>query len=299
MTGKASHTIDTITEHACLLGEGPVWNEKRKCIYWVDVLNGKIHQFFPASGKHQTLDVGQMVGCIAVSSEGDFIAGLKNGIAFIDPKRGTVEMIATPEQDLPNNRFNDGKCDPAGRFWAGTMSLTENNRAGNLYRIDSDGSVRKMIEGVTISNGLAWTKDKKKFYYIDTPTQEVVAYDFNADTGNIKNKRSVIKIPQDEGFPDGMTIDSDDMLWIAHWGGWQVSRWNPSTGEKLLYISLPAAKITSCTFGGDFFQDLYITSAKVHLGEAELRAQPLAGSLFVVRNCGYSGLPAIEYRCNI
>src|SRR5262249_31829725 len=135
--------------------------------------------------------------------------------------------------------------------------------------------------------------------YIDTPTQEVVAYDFNLETGKIKNKRSVIKIPEREGSPDGMTIDSDDMLWVAHWGGWQVSRWNPSTGEKLFHFELPAAKITSCTFGGEFFQDLYITSAKVDLNETALRAQPLAGSLFVVRNCGFSGLPATEYKCNI
>jgi sugar lactone lactonase YvrE len=143
---------------------------------------------------------------------------------------------------------------------------------------------------------MAWSSDYKTFYYIDTPTCEVVAYDFDLLTGNIGNKRVVIRIPPQEGFPDGMTIDNEGMLWIAHWDGWQVSRWNPNKGKKLLSIPLPVAQITSCTFGGDNLQDLYITSARVNLTEEQLKQQPLAGSLFVLRNSGFHGTPSFEFK---
>jgi sugar lactone lactonase YvrE len=176
------------------------------------------------------------------------------------------------------------------------MSLNENNGAGNLYRIDSDGSVRKMIAGVTISNGLAWTKNKKNFYYIDTPTQEVVAYEFNAGTGNIKNKRSVIKIPKEDGSPDGMTIDSDDMLWIAHWvaGRYPLESINR---EKLLHISLPAAKLLP-VLSGDFFRIFILLQQKLgwvkqNWGLNRLLV-PFCGSELRIRRTS-----AIEYRCNI
>ena len=207
-------------------------------------------------------------------------------------------MLANPEQHLPGNRFNDGRCDPAGRFWAGTMALSEEEGAGNVYMMDQDGHVSTKIKDVTISNGLAWSADKKTLYYIDTPTHEIVAFDFDLTSGKISNKRAVIKIAKEEGSPDGMTIDSEDMLWIAHWGGWQVTRWDPRTGRQLNRIALPVSKVTSCTFGGDTLEDLYITTASVDLTEQEMKEQPLAGALFVVHNSGVKGRPSIEYRGN-
>ena len=152
-----------------------------------------------------------------------------------------------------------------------------------------------MIGDVSISNGMAWSSDHQTFYYIDSPTKQVVAYDYENRSGHISNRRIVIQFADDDGFPDGMTIDTEDMLWIAHWNGWQVARWNPHTGEKLLQIKMPVAKVTSCTFGGEHFEDLYITTARVGLTEEELRKQPLAGSLFVLPKCGYKGLPAFEF----
>ncbi len=142
---------------------------------------------------------------------------------------------------------------------------------------------------------MAWSPDHQTFYYIDTPTLEVVAYDYAVETGRISNKRIAIGIPAEEGFPDGMTIDKEGMLWIAHWDGWQVTRWNPNSGKKLLSIPLPAAKITSCTFGGDDLQDLYITSACTGLTEKMHDEQPLAGSLFVLKNCGFQGIEAAVF----
>ncbi|HET7003292.1 MAG TPA: SMP-30/gluconolactonase/LRE family protein, partial [Puia sp.] len=151
------------------------------------------------------------------------------------------------------------------------------------------------IAPVSISNGMAWSLDRRLFYYIDTPTLTVVAYDFDEITAEIKNKRIAIRIQEDEGSPDGMTIDNEGMLWIAHWDGWQISRWNPLTGKKLLSILLPVARVTSCCFGGENFQDLYVTSAKTGLTAGELHDQPLAGSLFIIRDIGYHGLPLFEF----
>ncbi len=176
------------------------------------------------------------------------------------------------------------------------MSLSEDAGAGSLYVLDSDLKCSQKIKGVTISNGLAWSADRKTFYYTDTPTLEVAAFDYDDYTGAISNRRTIIRIEEKEGYPDGMTIDNEGMLWIAHWNGWQVTRWNPATGTKLLSIKLPVAKVTSCTFGGENFDDLYITSAKVDLTEAELKEQPFAGSLFVIRQCGFKGLPSFEFK---
>lgn len=281
--------------HGCHLGEGPVWDAKRKAICWVDILNGIIYEYNTQHDTHRTIKVGQMIGSIAICTSGHFLAALQNGFAFIDRISGEVNMIADPESHLPDNRFNEGKCDPAGRFWAGTMALSEEPGAGNLYLIQNDLVPQKKVSGVSISNGMAWSADHRTFYYIDSPTSEVVAYDYDKSTGHISNQRTVIKIPTEDGFPDGMTIDSEGMLWIAHWDGWQVARWDPNSGKKLDHIPCPVAKLTSCTFGGENFQDLYITSARVGLTDEELAKQPLAGAVFVVYNCGYSGLPAFEF----
>jgi sugar lactone lactonase YvrE len=295
MLKKTDLQIDVVVEHKCLLGEGIVWDAKWKVICWIDILNGEIHEYEPEQKTHKTIPVHQMIGSLAVCTNGNFIAALQNGFAFIDKISGEIKMIADPESHLPHSRFNEGKCDPAGRFWAGTMSLSEEPDAGNVYVVEKDLSITKRIESVTISNGMAWSVDHKTFYFIDTPTFEVVAYDYVKNTGHINNKRTIIKIANEDGYPDGMTIDNEGMLWIAHWNGWQVTRWNPKSGEKIRTIKLPVAKVTSCTFGSENYGDLYITSAKVGLTEDELEKQPLAGSLFILRNCGFQGMPAFEF----
>jgi sugar lactone lactonase YvrE len=287
-----------VTPHCCLLGEGPVWDSGTKTICWVDILNGKIHQFSLIENKFYSLNVGELVGAIAITSNGDFIAALKCGLAFVDRKTGGIIPISNPEMHLPENRFNDGKCDPSGRFWVGSMSLTEKLGAGSLYTIEKNLEYSVKIKDVTISNGLAWSPDHTTFYYIDTPTYQVAAYDYNEETGNITNKRIAISVPEKEGYPDGMTIDNEGMLWIAHWDGWQVTRWDPNSGRKLLSIPLPVARITSCTFGGNDLKDLYITSASIGLTEKLHNEQRLAGSLFVISNCGYQGIEPVIFDYN-
>jgi sugar lactone lactonase YvrE len=286
---------EVVIDHRCLLAEGPVWDAKRKTICWIDILNGIIHQYSPGEKKHNAVEVHQMIGSFAFCTDGNIIAALQNGFAFIDRETGEIKMIADPESHLPNNRFNEGKCDPAGRFWAGTMAFSEMPGAGNLYAMHKDLQQTKKIKAVTVSNGMAWSADYKTFYYIDSPTRRVVAYDYDNPSGHISNKRTIIKIAKQDGFPDGMTIDNEGMLWIAHWDGWQVTRWDPESGKKLYSVKMPVAKVTSCTFGGEDFTDLYITSAKIGLAEDALIQQPLAGSLFVLPNLPFKGTRAFEF----
>jgi sugar lactone lactonase YvrE len=285
-----------VGEYSCQLGESPLWDAINKRILWVDILKGDVHQYGSENEIYKIFSSNLMIGAIALCRSGLLIAATQNGFALIDLGKENLVEIVDPEKHLKNNRFNDGKCDPVGRFWAGTMAISEVLHQGNVYVLDRDLKCRKQIENVSISNGLAWSLDHKTLYYIDTPSFEVVAYDYNLTTGDISNKKSVIKINvEEDGYPDGMTIDQEGMLWIGHWDGWQVTRWNPLTGEKLGSIKLPAGRVTSCTFGGDNLDDLYITTARVGLTEEALALQPLAGELFVVKNCGFKGLPAFEF----
>lgn len=285
-----------VLEHRCLLGEGPVWDADRQRILWLDILQGHIHQYDPAIDAHNVIDAGEMIGAICLSSKGSVIAAMKSGFAGIDLDTGKIQPIANPESHMTGNRFNDGKCDPAGNFWAGTMSLTDHPAAGGLYVLRTDGLAEKRLSDISISNGLAWSPDDKTFYYIDTPTHQVVAYDYDVSEALISNPRVVVRIPDDFGGPDGMTIDTEGMLWIAHWDGWQITRWNPATGELLMQLHIPTARVTSCTFGGDQLQDLYITTASVGLSPEQLLEQPLAGALLVIRDCGFRGIPPDRFR---
>lgn len=289
-----SQTDVAVNRH-CLLGECPVWDAKRQVICWIDILKGEIYEYSPGQNTIKTTAAHQMIGSIAICSNGSFLAALKNGFAFVNRQTGEVKMITNPESHLPDNRFNEGKCDPAKRFWAGTISLAEKEPVGSVYVLNGDLSVTKKIAGVTISNGMAWSLDQSKFYYIDTPTFEVSVYDYDKSTGSIKNKKTAIKVPKKDGYPDGMTTDNEGMLWIAHFGGWQVTRWNPQTAEKLFTVKLPVSQVTSCAFGGADFSDLYITTASKELTADELKKEPLAGSLFVLCNSRFTGLPAFEF----
>ncbi len=289
MPPPAQPVFETLTPHRSELGEGPVWDARTRALCWVDITSGHIHEFRFPDNNHSLLDTGEMVGAVALLPDGNYLAALQSGLAVIDRESGARKPLCHPEAARPGNRYNDGKCDPAGRFWVGTMALDEQPGAGSLYMLNSDLTTELKVEGVSISNGLAWSADQRTLYYIDSPTRRVQAFDFDKKTGNLSNRRVAFSIPEEEGSPDGMTIDREGMLWIAHWDGWQVARWNPANGEKLLGWRLPAARITSCTFGGDGMNDLFVTSARVGLSAKELASQPLAGAVFLIKNCGYGG----------
>ena len=276
------------------LGEGPVWDEKRNSILWIDIVNALIIEHDISTGEERKISTGSMIGSFAIMEDGNFIAALQEGIATIHRLTGEKKIIATPEKNIPTNRFNDGKCSPDGYFWAGSMSLNETDPSGCLYSIDGKFNIHQHEKGLTISNGLCWSLDKKYFYFIDTPTLQVVQYDYL--NGRIENKTPIIHIDASvDGYPDGMTIDADGKLWIAHWGGWQVTRWDPSTREKLDAIKLPVSQVTSICFGGKNFDEMFITSARRGLNEEQLKQEPSAGGTFQIKYTGFKGLPFYRY----
>lgn len=288
---------EIVTDHFCTLGEGPVWDEKRQEIIWLDILEGEIHGYSTKDHIQRTFFVGQPVGAAALRRKGGLIAALQHGFAFINLEENWIEYLNDPEHHLPDNRFNDGKCDPAGRFWAGTMSMKALPAQGNLYCLDKDLSVSHQLGGVGCSNGLAWSPDQKTMYYIDTSTRRIAAFDFfSSSTRGVSNMRTVVEIDPSAGLPDGMSIDTEGMLWVAMWGGGCINRYNPHTGGLLLSIPLPVSHVTSCTFGGEKLQDLYITSAQTGLNKMQLAQEPLAGALFIVEACGFEGLPSFRFK---
>jgi sugar lactone lactonase YvrE len=281
--------IKPICNHKSMLGEGPVWDAANHTILWVDIMGCAIHELNMKSNALRSISTPSMIGSFALCTDGNILAAMQDGFIFIDRITGAVSPLSDPEAAFPDNRFNDGKTDPAGRFWAGSMSLSGEKGTGNLYMVDQQLNVKKQIENVSISNGLCWSLDQRFFYYIDTPTMEVVCYDYDNQTGEITNKTTVITIPAKEGYPDGMTIDSEGMLWIAHWEGWQVARWDPSTGNKIDSIHLPVSLVTSICFGGENMDDMFITSARVGLTDEQLAEEPLAGSSFIISKTGFKG----------
>lgn len=276
------------------LGEGPCWDARRQSLYWVDIEEGKLHIYDPAKREDRAFSLGQPIGAVVTRKSGGALLALQQGFYAFDPDTESLEHLHNPETHLPENRFNDGKCDPAGRFWAGTMAMCEAPDCGSLYCLDTDLTVHKKVEAVSISNGLAWSPDERVMYYVDSPTRVVCAFDYDKATGDIANRREVIQISDGMGFPDGMSIDEEGMLWIALWDGAMVGRWNPADGALLCEIPLPVSRPTSCVFGGRNLDELYITSARSRLDENALAAQPLAGGVFKCRP-GIRGGPAWEF----
>ncbi len=304
------HVADLVLDLRAELGEGPVWDPIAACLYFVDILRGRVHRFDPATRALRTCETGCSVGAVAPTGRGDLVLAVRDGFARLDlsgsrfngadtPVRpdewsrpyssGRIEMIAEVEADRPDQRMNDGKCDAAGRFWAGTMALDERGGAGALYRLDPDGHVETMIDGVTISNGLDWSDDGRLMYFIDTPTQSVDVFDFDLASGRIANRRPFARIDPVDGAPDGLTLDAEGFVWVALWGGSGVRRYAPD-GALDSIVRVPATYVTSCAFGGADLGDLYITTARIKLSEADRASQPLAGGLFRARP-GVRGRP--------
>jgi sugar lactone lactonase YvrE len=277
------------------LGEGPSWDASRSCLYWVNIPAGEVHIFSPHNQRDEIIHLGEPVGCIAPSRNGEeLVVALRSGFATLNLSTQTLTRLLGPEKHLPGNRFNDGKCDPAGRFLAGTMDDSEKAATGSLYSFSADGTLKTLLSGLHISNGLTWSPDQRVFYFIDTPTRQVTAYDYDLAIGALANPRPVINVPPALGWPDGMTSDSEGMLWVAMWGGAKLTRWNPASGQLMEVIPIPALNVTSCTFGGADLSDLYITSARKGLDEAQLAEYPLSGGLFCVR-MKYCGLPSFIF----
>jgi len=287
--------VVVLTEPRSVLGEGPVWHVERQVLYWVDIKGNKIHTYNPATKENRSIATPAFVGCVAPRKSGGLIAGLFNGLYTVDVEKEKFELISDPEHNS-ENRFNDGKVDPRGRLFAGTMEDRQTKAPqGNMWRLDAHSRVPvKLFDQVGISNGLAWSKDQSTFYYVDTVLQRVDAFDYDVATGDLSRRRTVIRFQgaDVDGWPDGMTIDSEDCLWVAHWNGWKVTRWDPKTGTLLKTVWLPVSKVSCPVFGGANLDQLYITTASIN---SDISKEPLAGALFVVKNPGAQGVAATEY----
>ncbi len=259
--GKPARMAAQACAHAAELGEGPLWAADQERVYWVDIKGQRLNTLNP-DGSIESFQMDEAVCAVARAGEDQLLVALAKRIVLTDLRGQIRSTIIELESHLTDNRCNDGKVDPAGRFWVGTMNQQAQPGGGSLYRLDASGKLERILSGLTIPNGLAWSGDHKTMYYIDSPTSEVWAFDFDPGDSSIRNHRTVIKIHPDMGIPDGMAIDSKDRLWIAHWGDGMVRCWNPADGSHLESISIGSALSTSCCFGGWNLDELYITSAK-------------------------------------
>ena len=275
------------------LGEGPSWDSRNGVLYWVDIFRGLVHRYSPDESKDEAFQAGQYVSSVVPSRSGGVAVTLQHGFYALN-LGSKPSLMAEVEGGLPQNRFNDGKCDPSGRFWAGTMDLEEKRPLGALYVLEKGGGVRKALEKVTVSNGLGWSPDHRTMYYIDTPTKLVSAFDYSDSTGKIKNRRTAVDMSDQPGYPDGMAVDAAGMLWVAHWGGWRVTRFDPQTGKALDYVNIPASQVTACCFGGRRLDQLYVTSARAGIGPEEAAKGSPAGGLFRIET-GVRGLDTFVF----
>ena len=285
----ALHAQSILAAQAAL-GEGALWNPETQQLYWVDIEGGALHVFDPATGQDRPYPTGQRIGTVVPMRSGNALVALQTGIHEIDLTTGQLTRRADP---LTDNylRFNDGKCDPAGRFWVGTFDLMQRPHAGTLYRHDPDGGTHAMLRRITNSNGIAWSLDKTTMYYIDTPTLAVQAFDYDDATGAIANPRVVIRFADGAGWPDGMTLDAEGKLWVALWGGGAVHRYDPATGALLQVVLVAAPFTSSCAFGGPGLKTLFITTARGGLTPPQCQEFPLSGNLFSIEP-GVAGVPA-------
>lgn len=286
--------VELVADTRSTLGEGSIWDDKTKRLIWVDIENGVLHQFDPESGQNQSKVIGDKVTTVVPKKDGNLLLGLTNDVATYTPQTGDLEKHISIEGNISTNRLNDGKCDPVGRFWIGSFATDMQSGQASLYRVDTDFSVSKMLTDVTISNGIVWSHDHKKMYYIDTTTFNIYGFDFNRDDGSISQKKVVFQFPETMGFPDGMTIDNQDRLWVAMFAGYAVVCVDPVSGEIVQKIDLPVKNATSCAFGGKNLDELYITTARIEMTKQELSEQPIAGGLFRVKP-GTKGVPANRF----
>jgi sugar lactone lactonase YvrE len=280
-----------IADVKAVLGEGPIWVAREQALYWVDIKGSKIFRL--ADGEDLTVwPTPFRVGSLAPWAAGGFIAGTDRGFARVDPEKNLFELLLDPEPERPNNRFNDGKVDRAGRFWAGTMDDTEAEASGALYRVDSELEWTRADDGYRVTNGPAFSPDGRTMYHSDSARQVIYAFDLDED-GNPSNRREFARFGGGDGYPDGMTVDSEGCLWSAFWDGWCVRRFSPS-GECIQQVELPVQKPTSCAFGGPALDRLYVTSASIGLDEKALGVQPCAGGLFLLEP-GVGGVTEVVF----
>jgi sugar lactone lactonase YvrE len=286
-----SISIKPIGSRISKWGEGPIfWNDH---LLYVDIEGHALISLDPKTETEKVWEIGERIGTVVPRQSGGFVCAGDSGIYSFDPVTGDKKSMADPESDKrPDNRFNDGKCDPSGRFWAGTISTVKKTGDAKLYMLDVNGDLSLKVPGVTNSNGICWNAKADRMYYIDTPTKEIWAFPFNNQLSELGEKQVVFNTEDAglDGSPDGMTIDADGMLWVAMCHGGAVLRIDPNNGSLLQKIDFPCVETTACAFGGDKLERLFVTTG-IHKSIEEENA----GRVFVVDGLGVVGTKAFSF----
>lgn len=286
--------VELVQREEALVGEGPVWVAAERALWWLDIKGQRLFRFDPSSGAARSWAMPERIGAAIPDGDGGFVFLGKTGVWRSRVPFEQFAKASSPDSDRPGNRFNDAKCDPAGRLWGGSMDDDERAASGRLYRFDRLDAPVRVKDGVNLSNGLGWSPDGRLMYFVETLRRVIWVHDYDLATGEVRNARVFVTVPDADGYADGMCVDSDGCIWLAHWGGARVTRFTPQ-GKVDRVVSLPVPQVASCAFGGDGLDTLYVTTAAVGLDAAARGAAPLSGSLFAFRP-GVKGLPVASFR---
>lgn len=288
--------VELIADYACVVGEGPLWHADEGRLYWADIPTRRMFRYDPATGSHEQFYDGDLVGGFTIQADGSLLLFMAKG-AIATWRDGDLDYLVEGLPGEEENRFNDVFADVRGRVFCGTMPQDSSRgaeRLGTLYRLETDLSITPVARDIGISNGMGLTPDRKGLYYTDTTDDQVHLFDYDQETGEIRNRRVFVDSSREEGFPDGMTVDAEGCVWSARWEGSCVVRYSPQ-GEEIGRVGLPTPRVTSAIFGGDDYSDMYITTAG---GEDKAQNGPLAGALFRVRP-GVGGVPEYPSRIGL
>lgn len=288
--------LDCILPWGAQLGEAPVWHSQEGKLYWVDILHPALYRYDPVSGVNESCAPGKLVSAVLPSSSGGVYIATQDGIESLDFETGSTSVFAVPDIDRSNNRLNDAKVSPSGAIWVGSMRLDASKPTGGLFRISDQGVVETKETEITVANGLDWSPDAKTFYFVDTIPGVIYTYDCEPGTGRINNRRIFTHIPESEGRPDGLTVDSEGGVWCAIWDGWCVRRYTPD-GQLDRVVDMPIPRPTSVAFGGTDLSTMYVTSARTRLPASTLSESPLSGGLFCFTP-GETGVKPKLFRAN-
>jgi sugar lactone lactonase YvrE len=275
--------VRCVLEARAQLGESPVWSIREQVLYWVDILEPAIHRFDPVSGERWHWPMPAQIGSMGLRQAGGAVLALRNGFHLFDFESGKLTFLTNPETDILTNRFNDGKVSPDGRFWAGTMDDRRDRQpVAALYRLDPNSSCHRMLSGIAVSNGLAWSPDGRTMYHSDSYQQVIHAYDYNPATGTIDNRRELARPSKAIGKPDGAAVDVEGYYWSAGISAGVLNRWAPD-GRLDRQITLPCTSPTMPCFGGPDLRTIYVTSLTTGQSADRLARKPLSGGIFAVK----------------